>query len=393
MSEADSNKMNRASINDYMVRVRRHIHQFPELSFKEFETASFIESELRALGLSPRKVAETGVVADLEMARSGKTVAVRADIDALPVDEESGEPFASRNTGVMHACGHDAHAAMVLGLAKELAERKSELTGRVRLIFQPAEESPPGGALKLIEAGVLEGVDYIIGQHVTTDLTVGHVGINYGYGAAIADHFTVSFTGPGGHGARPYQTKDVLVVASAYVMLCQTIISRMIEASEPAVLTFGTFESGFRYNVIASKSELTGTVRAYNPAVRDLIRDRLRKTHELVCKIYECEGNFEYFEGYPSLLNDRTISEVVKEASEAVVGKEHVEFPPPTMGGEDFAYYLQRVKGTFFRLGVWNIAWGKIAGQHSPKHRVDERSLDIGERILFESFRRLSVLE
>lgn len=381
------------SVEEFTKRVRRHIHEFPELSFREFETAKFIEVELRKLGLEPRRLTETGVVADIEMGAPGKMVAVRGDMDALPLQEESGELFASKNPGVMHACGHDGHTSMVMGLAKKLVENRKELKGRVRLIFQPAEETPPGGALKLIQEGVLEGVDYIIGQHIRAELEVGQVGLNYTYANAIMDHFSLSFKGKGGHGARPHQTQDVLLVASEYVVMCQSIISRMIESTKAAVLTFGTFNSGMSPGVIASDAALTGSVRAYDSNVRDLIRDQLKKTQELLCQLYRCTGEFLYEEGYPALMNNKSVVEQVEGAAESIVGKENVIFIDPSMAGEDFSYYAQKVPACFYRLGVGNREKGITVSQHSPKHRLDERALPIGVNILYEAVKNLSRYE
>ena len=380
--------MGKQEMNDvekYVVHCRREIHRNPELSFKEFETARFIENELKKLGIKFSRIAGTGIVADIAGKLPGIVVALRADMDALPIKEESGENFASKNVGVMHACGHDAHVAMLLGVCKMAMESGERFSGTIRVIFQPGEESPPGGAVKLIEKGVLEGVKYIIGQHVLSTMPAGTVGINYGMGAAYTDDFKVTFTGRGGHGSRPHETSDVLLAASIYTILCQTVISRMIDQTKPAVLTFGTFHSGDRENIISSKSALSGTVRTYDVAVRDKIQGEMRALHRQIKSIYKCKGTFEYNIGYPALINNSQLAHIVEKVAMDLLGKERVISIDPSMGGEDFAYYLQRVPGCFYRLGVGNEQKGIVAPQHSKEYRIDENALIVGTEIMFKS--------
>ncbi|MHB1708059.1 MAG: M20 metallopeptidase family protein [Thermoplasmataceae archaeon] len=259
----------------------------------------------------------------------------------------------------------------------------------MRLIFQPAEESPPGGAVKLIEHGVLTDVKYIIGQHVLSTLPAGTIGINYGLGAAITDDFYVSFTGAGGHGSRPNETSDVLIAASVYTLLCQTVISRLIDQTKPAVLTFGTFHSGDRENIISSKSELSGTVRTYDETVRDTIKEEMHTLHEQVKTIYKCGGTFEYKFGYPALLNNPDVAHLVESTAVELLGKEKVINVDPSMGGEDFAYYLRQIPGCFYRLGVGNKEKAITAAQHSKTYRIDEAALVVGSEVMFRSALRL----
>lgn len=382
------NKMDEADLGNYVISLRREFHQNAELSFKEFTTSKLIWQKLIDLGLKPVKIAGTGIYCDIDGKSSGRTVALRADIDALPLTEMSGDPFASKNAGAMHACGHDAHIAMLLGVARKLVGNQT-FDGRVRLMFQPAEESPPGGAIQMIKEGILDGVDYVLGQHVISTLPAGTVGINYDYGAAISDEFFITITGPGGHGSRPHETSDVVYVTSLFIVSAQALISRMTDQTQPSVLTFGTIRAGDRFNIIASKSEISGTVRTYSKEIRDRIRDGLKDLLTSLCKFHAAEFTFDYEEGYPALLNDRRVAEVVNQAAIDIAGKEHVVYPPPTMGGEDFSRFLEVVPGAFFRLGVGNKEKGITAPQHSPRYRIDESGLLLGVNVMTESTLRL----
>ncbi len=347
-----------------------------------------IAKKLDEIGLRPIPIAGTGIYCDISGKTQGRTVALRADIDALPLDEMSGDQFSSKNKGVMHACGHDAHIAMLLGVARKLAADPS-FPGRVRLMFQPAEESPPGGAIEMIREGIMKGVDFVLGQHVISTLPAGTIGINFDYGAAISDEFFITITGPGGHGSRPHETSDVIYVTSLFIVSAQALISRMTDQTQPAVLTFGTIKAGDRFNIIASKSEISGTVRTYSKEIRDKIRDGLRDMLESLCNLHGAQFSFNYEEGYPALLNDRRVAEVVNQVAVKLVGKDHVVYPPPTMGGEDFSRFLEVAPGAFFRLGVGNPEKGITASQHSPRYRMDETALMLGVNVMTESALRL----
>ncbi len=369
---------------DYIISMRRYFHKNPELSFHEYKTADRIEEELKGMGLKPERITETGIICDINGSSKGNTVALRADIDALPVNENSGDEFASKNNGVMHACGHDAHTAMLLGIAKYLSGHKS-FKGKIRLIFQPAEETPPGGAIEMIENGALDDVDYIIGQHLLSTLKAGTVGINYEYGAAMADQFSIKISGPGGHASRPDESSDTIYVASLFIVSAQSIISRMVDQTKPSVLTFGTLNGGDRFNIIASTVEITGTVRAYNRELREKIRDSLKGMLSHICSIYGSEYEFEYVEGYPALLNDRNVAKVINKIAIDVAGSENVVYPDPSMGGEDFSRYLEKVPGAFYRLGVGNKEKGIDAPPHSSKYRIDESALTTGASVMLLS--------
>ncbi len=371
-------------LNQYVITLRREFHKRAELSFKEFETSKMISEELRKMELTPVSIAGTGIYCDIQGKPGARTVALRADIDALPLQEMSGDQFSSLNSGAMHACGHDAHIAMLLGVARKLSMDPS-FPGRVRLMFQPAEETPPGGALQMIREGVMDGVDFVLGQHVISTLPAGTVGINFDYGAAISDEFFITISGPGGHGSRPHETSDVVYVASLFIVSAQALISRMTDQTQPSVLTFGTIRAGDRFNIIASKSEISGTVRTYSRDIRDRIRDGLQNTLTSLCNLYGAQFSFNYEEGYPALLNDRRVATVLNDVAIKLAGKEHVLYPPPSMGGEDFSRFLEIAPGAFFRLGVGNVEKGITAPQHSPRYRIDESALMLGVNVMAEA--------
>jgi len=341
-----------SDVNEYVISLRRYFHENPELSFKEFRTAEKIEAELKSMGLEPKRLAGTGVIADIEGDSPGKTVAVRADIDALPVEEENKFEFVSKNKGVMHACGHDAHIAMALGLAKILSQNREKIRGRVRMLFQPAEEQPPGGAVELIKNGALEGVDYVIGQHVMSSLPAGKVAVYYNVLMANSDKFTVRIHGKGGHGSAPHEAVDALMVASHFVVAVQTIVSRRIDPLKAAVVTVGTMHSGFRFNIIAPHAELTGTVRTLDNDTKELVKQELRKLLEGLCLGMNATFEFEYEEGYPLVVNNPDVARIVEESVSEVMGKDAVLHPDPVMGGEDFGYYMKKVPGAFYFWGL-----------------------------------------
>lgn len=382
------------AVENYAVQIRRRLHERPELSFKEEGTARIIEAELTSMGLEPRRVAKTGVIAEVSSGgwktpNDGKTVAVRADMDALPVLEETGLDFASKNSGVMHACGHDAHVAMALGLAKVLTSSNPPPHGRVRFLFQPAEESPPGGALELIKSGALDGVDYVIGQHVYSNFSVGQAAIYYGPMMANADSFRLKVIGKGGHGSEPHRALDALVVASQIVVAAQTIVSRRIDPLKAAVITFGTFNSGYRHNIIAQYAELTGTVRTLDEETRDKIEKELTSLISGLCNTAGVRHEFVYERGYPVLVNNPIVARVVEDAAREALGESGVLHPEPVMGAEDFGYYITKTPGAFYFLGVRNEEKEIISPQHSPSYTIDEDALKFGMAILYGSTRRL----
>jgi amidohydrolase len=361
-----------------VVELRRAIHRRPELGFEERETAALVERELDALGVEHRRIAKTGIVARIEGAAPGHAVALRADMDALPIGERSGVPFASEIEGKMHACGHDAHTAMLLGAACVLAGMKRELAGSVVLIFQPAEEGP-GGALPMIEEGALENphVEAIAMLHVDSRLDVGTIGIAPGPVSASADEFYVTIRGEGGHGGYPHTAVDAIPASAAVVLALQNVVARETDPLASAVVTVGTIAGGYRNNVIADEVNLSGTLRARDSNVRDELEARLRRIVGGVAGAYNVRAEVRVVRGYPPVRNDVMLAQrftrYVRERSSI-----RVEEPPSTMGAEDFAYFAERVPGLLIRLGVRSEHSGAIHPGHSTLFRIDEAALPLG---------------
>lgn len=366
--------------NDYVVELREYFHENPEESFLEFNTSKRIADELVKLSLKPIKIAETGVYADIKGNKDGRTVAFRADIDALPVEEKNNVPYKSKNKGIMHACGHDAHTAMALGIAKYFSENRN-FKGTVRVFFQPAEEAPPGGAIKMIKEGLMDGVEYVIGQHVTSELPAGSLGFRPGAANANSDSFFIKILGKGGHGSAPHKSVDAIFLAAEYISLIQGIISRKTDPVKPAVITVGTINGGYRHNVIADEVKITGTVRTQDDETQQMIRGELENLLKGLCEIYHATYDFKYEVGYPVMINDEVITNIVKDVSSSIVGEENVFQMPQRMGGEDFGYYLRKSKGSFYYLGVANENKGIVSPNHSPTFDIDESALSVGVNI------------
>lgn len=363
-----------------LVAWRRHLHQYPELSFQEYRTQEYVMDALSSLGIKPQPLGQTGVVADIGEGPRG--VAVRADIDALPLQEESSHEFRSQNAGVMHACGHDGHTAMLLGVAALLSNQGPHLPGRVRVMFQPAEEKIPGGARMLIEEGVLDNIDRVLGLHLSSDLPTGQVGTRVGTATANADQFTITIEGKGGHGAKPEQAVDPVVVAAELVLGLQSIVSRNITSRHAAVLTIGTLHSGSNFNIIASRATLTGTVRTFWMEDRQLIKSRMQTVVEHVCSAHGAVGTLNYLEGYPSVVNSPQETEMAGNVISRMLGQGALVHPEALMAGEDFAYYLQECPGTFLSLGCRNPGVGAQYPHHHPQFTLDEAALPTGTAIL-----------
>lgn len=359
---------------------RRDFHQYPELGFDEHRTSKIIGEALKEMGLAPQmNVGKTGVTADLTFGE-GPTIALRADMDALPMQEASGLDFSSKHDGVMHACGHDGHMAMLLGAAKVLTQNGDSFNGTVRFIFQPAEEGA-GGARYMIEDGCLDGVDEIYGIHVWNYQPVGEVGITDGPVLAAADMFEINIKGIGGHGAAPQGTVDAVVVASHLVQALQTIVSRNTNPLESTVVTIGTISGGHNFNIIADEVTLSGTARAYTEENRNLIKTRMTEIIDGVAKTFGAEISFDYEDGYPPTINHTDPVNKVLKAAERVVG-EKAGMPYLSMGGEDFSYYLQKIPGCFFFVGSAPNDQKLFETPHHCSHfTMDERALLVGPSI------------
>lgn len=364
-----------------IVGYRRDLHQIPELGFEEYQTRDYLLSHLTQWGLTPRLVGETGIVVDITGREAGKTVALRADMDGLPVTEETGLAYSSHHPGVMHACGHDAHMAIVLGLVQRLVEEDFPHTGTARILFQPAEERPPGGALRLIESGALEGVDQVYGLHVISDIPVGTVGLQPGPFMANADLFTIRIHGVGGHGSQPQQTKDAVLIAAQIVVNLQTIVSRRVGAFEPVVVTCGTIHGGDNFNIIAESAVITGTVRTFEESTRTLVAQEIQRIASASAALYDAKASVEYQQGYPAVINHE--AEALRWA-EKLRGLVQVQTVTPHMGGEDFAYYLKERPGSFLFLGVGQDE-GTSPPHHSPHFLVNEKGLALGVEVLYRA--------
>jgi len=351
---------------------RRHLHAHPELSFQEHETARFVFETLASLdGLEIERPTATSVVARLRSGRSGPVLALRADIDALPIDEASGVDFASGTPGVMHACGHDGHTAMLLAVAQLLVARRDDLRGDVLFVFQHAEELPPGGAAELVAAGVLEGVDAVLGAHLLSKLDVGKVAALDGACTAATDTFSVKIHGRGGHAGIPHETVDPIVVAAQAISNLQHVVSRTTSPLESIVVSVTRIAAGSADNVIPETAEFGGTVRTYSPRVRAHAREAIERILSGVTAAHEAVHRLDYVAGYDSVVNDPGLAALVREAA----GAERVVEFSPLMGGEDFSAYLRAAPGCFFFIGAGNEG---AFPHHHPRFTIDERALPVG---------------
>lgn len=371
-----------------LVEWRRWCHQHPGIGFDVEETAQFVADKLGQWGVEVETgVGSTGVVGIITGGKPGPTIALRADMDALPVQEENEHSFASKYPGKMHACGHDGHVAMALGAAKLLSERKDELAGKVVIIFQPAEEGL-GGAPAMIADGVLERhkPDAIVAGHlglISKELDTGQVGVCYGPMMAAAYSFHAEIRGKGGHGAMPHQSVDPVVIAAEVISAWQRILSREISPLEPAVLTVGKIQGGSSHNIIPEKVELQGTIRYIKPETGDILKRRMEEVLAGICSAWRGSHSFSFNDGYPPVVNDKEFTAFFAGLAEDLAGKENViELDEPTMGGEDMSFFLQQVPGTFFFLGAGNEQKGITYPHHHPRFDFDEDVLWLGAALL-----------
>jgi len=355
---------------------RRHLHANPELSFEEVETSGFVEETLRGFdGLELSRPTPTSVVATLGGARPGKVLALRADIDALPIQEETGLEFASTRPGVMHACGHDGHTAMLLATAKTLAERRDDLAGEVRFLFQHAEELLPGGASQLVAAGVMDGVDLVVGAHLASIKDVGKVGCPAGPLAAAADTFSSEIRGRGGHAAAPHRAVDPVAVAAQVVTNLQHLVSRTVDPIKSAVVSVTRIHAGTADNIIPESVELGGTVRTFDREVRASVRDGLERVFRGVTEAHGAEFSLDYVDGYAPVVNDADAAALVESAARAELGDDAIMAAEPIMDGEDFSAYLAKAPGAFFWVGAGS---DDAYPHHHPRFVLDEASFRSG---------------
>lgn len=379
---------------DEMVEIRRHLHMYPELSFKEVNTPKFIADKLRSFGIDVKEnVGGNGVVGYLKGTFDGPTIALRADFDALPIQDEKDVSYKSKIDGISHACGHDIHTAALLGLARALSEARDELHGNVVFIHQFAEEVVPGGAKAMVEAGCLDGVDYVYGAHVSSWSELGTVLFCEGYAMAAADFFELTIQGKGGHGASPHETIDPIVAAAQFVFGVQPIVSRNTDPIESAVITVGKIESGTVGNVIPDKAYLTGTVRTFNPDVRNLIEHKLNNLCRAIEIQYDAKLDFTYTRGYDAVYNHPAETAALREAVSIHLPELQVVNVPPRMGAEDFTYYLQQKPGTFFFVGGGNKSINAVYPHHHPKFDVDEQSMINTGNVFVEVLKLHGVLQ
>jgi amidohydrolase len=389
-----------AEIEPKVIEWRRDIHKHPELGNREFRTAGIVAQHLKSLAIEVRTgVAHTGVVGVLRGGKPGPVVALRADMDALPVTEEVDLPFASkvrttwagRETGVMHACGHDTHVAMLMGVAQILARKRAELPGTVKFIFQPAEEGPPpgeeGGAALMIKQGAMDGpaLEVIFGLHIGSMHEAGTIAYRPGPVMAAADVLRITVQGRQTHGSAPWTGVDPIVVAAQIVLGLQTIVSRQINVTqEPAVVSIGGIDGGNRFNIIPDKVEMVGTIRTFDEAMRDDIHRRVRQIAEHIAESAGAKALVQIDKPYSVTINDPALTERMLPSLKKVVGEKNVILRPKTTGAEDFSFYAQRVPGFFFFLGgsPRGTDLARVAYNHSPRFFVDESALLIGVRAL-----------
>ncbi len=371
---------------DEMVAIRRHMHMNPEISFQEENTKQYIFDQIEDLGFDIRRdVGGNGIVAKLHVDDNFKTIGLRADFDALPIQDEKDVPYQSQVAGAMHACGHDAHTAMLITTARILSEHRDELPVNVVFIHQHAEEMLPGGARSMVEDGALDGVDYVFGQHVSSNYPVGTLSYTYDYAYASADSFMIKVQGQGGHGAEPHEAVDPVVAAASLIQQLQSIVSRTVDPLKSAVVTVATFNSGTVFNVIPDTAEIHGTVRTFEREVKEKVQNRIEGIARGVESSFDVQCTVEYNDGYPALLNDNThVDHVVRVMQDAEYVKV-IEENQPSMGGEDFAYFLQHKPGAYVYTGVGNSELNADYPHHHPKFDIDESGMKAGVETLIKT--------
>jgi amidohydrolase len=378
------------TVEDYVINIRRKIHQNPELSFEEFETTKLIVKELQEMGLEVTQWDDfTGAVGLLRGSKPGPTIGLRADIDALPIQQESDVPYKSCKPGVMHACAHDAHTAVLLATAKLLAAEKDSLAGNVKFIFQPAEETPPGGAKTLLEKGVLDNprVDMLFALHHATENKTGEVGIHYGQFLAASDQFTLTLTCKGGGGSAPHKGVDGIPIAAEIILALHVMMTRQVDPVLSALISFGTINAGTKFNILADKVVMTGTCRSLDPEISARFPKMILKVAQGIASTYDAQVELNYEHGYPALVNDQKATELLEKAAIDAIGADKVKSTTPLMAGDDLAYFLREVPGSYFWLGI-TPETGVIAPAHTAKFNIDEASLVTGIAVMHSAVHR-----
>ncbi len=364
-----------------MLGIRRKLHSEPELSWEEFETSQFVYDYLTELGIRARKMEPTGVIGELKGGKEGQTVALRADMDALSVEELNTDlSYKSKELGKMHACGHDVHTTMLLAAAKALVSVKEEIPGNIRFIFQPAEEVATG-AKAMVKQGAVEGVDNVFGIHIWSQGATSTVACSPGPAFASADIFKVRFKGQGGHGAMPQACVDTAIIASSFVMNIQSIVSRTVDPMQSAVVTVGKMIVGTRFNIIAENAEIEGTVRCFDPAIRDHIEKQLQVYANHTAAIYGGTAEVDYIRGTQAVINGTESAQLVQKVASEAFGEDSIYKEEPTMGGEDFSFYLDEVPGSFALVGSGNAEKDTQWAHHHGKFNVDEDSMVTGAEL------------
>src|SRR5215210_4983424 len=373
-------------VREEVVWWRRHLHRNPELSFHEKETSQFVYETLRTFGnLEISRPTPTSVVARLVGAKPGRTLAIRADMDALPIEEENDFEFVSRNPGTMHACGHDGHTVMLLGTAKILSSMKDKINGEVRFLFQHAEELFPGGAQELVDSRVMDGVDTVIGAHLWASLPVGKLGVAYGPMMGSPDTFWITIKGKGGHGAMPHQAVDSIAIGAQVVNNLQHLVSRNIDPIDNVVVSVTKFTGGTAHNVIPGCVEMLGTVRTLDPEVRKRVPEFMERIVRGITEAHGASYEFEYQFGFRPVVNDEEVTRAIEETVREVFGEENLEIVRPTLGGEDFSALQQEAPGAFFWVGAGNEEKGIAYPHHHPRFTIDEDALPYGVKMFLNA--------
>ncbi|SOC44223.1 M20 metallopeptidase family protein [Ureibacillus acetophenoni] len=367
-------------VYDQMVAWRRHLHENPELPFHEENTARMVGDILAGYGISVRRnVGGHGVVGTLKGAKPGPTIGLRADMDALPIQEENDVPYKSQVPGVMHACGHDAHTATLLGVAKILSRYREELNGTIVFIFQPAEEESPGGAIKMIEDGALAGIDLIFGHHFISSIELGNFSVPIGKATAAIDNFELKIIGDGGHSATPQTSVNPIVIGVQIVNQLHLLMSQKVNPNKPVVATFTTFNSGVSQNVIPTEATISGTIRTYDQSESKKIEGHFKKIIKHVTVTYGATYELDYSDGYPSLINTEKEAVRLRKVLSEIEGSKVIELPP-IMASEDFSYYVQKIPGVYFLTGSKTEDPNTQFPHHHPRFDIDEHAMKNGAR-------------